>query len=596
VSARRSASFAVALLLAAQAASAAANRVLHERSNPSNLTGGVCGNYISPAAVGPGQAEIVRFKVEFQGATQQARVYYTTDGTNPSGGFGIGLGTTQVLTAAYSCSFFDLAQTQTVDVVNATIPGQPGATLVKYVASAWNTIGTPIEIFANSGTCATCIACQTPSCATLFQYAIPPPTSTPTFTRTRTPTATATPTRTATATATPTATRTETPTATRTPTSTPTFTPSLTRTPTRTPTPGPPTPTHTPTRTPGPPQVSPQALVVDPSVSATSNGNGVFEPGETVAVEPAWKNITLATVALDGAASAFDGPVGPAYGIPDAAANYGDILAGDTNGCAATANCYRMSLSAPVSRPITHWDAAFTETPSTGDTPRGWTLHVGKSFADVPTSQLFYKKIETIFHHGITSGCTSTTYCPSDAVPRSQMAIFVAKAIAGPGGTIPVSGNVNGTAYNCSVGGTSAFLDVLPTDTFCRQVHYIAVQNVTLGCGTSLYCPTGLVSRLEMSAFIAKGMVAPGGGAAVPLTYGPDPNTGLQYSCNAATANIHFLDVPVTDPFCKHAHFLWARGVIAGCTATEYCPNPDVARDAMAKFLANAFNLQLYGP
>ena len=176
------------------------------------------------------------------------------------------------------------------------------------------------------------------------------------------------------------------------------------------------------------------------------------------------------------------------------------------------------------------------------------------------------------------------------------MAIFVAKAIAGPGGVIPASGNVNGTPYNCSLGGTSAFTDVAPTDTFCRQVHYIAVQNVTLGCGPSLYCPNDLVSRLDMSAFIAKGMVAPAGGAGVPLTYGPDPTTGLQYSCDASSPNIHFVDVPVSNSFCKHAHLLWAKGVIGGCTATEYCPDPPVARDAMAKFLANAFNLLLYGP
>ena len=189
----------------------------------------------------------------------------------------------------------------------------------------------------------------------------------------------------------------------------------------------------------------------------------------------------------------------------------------------------------------------------------------------MPRSQLFYRKIETIFHNGITSGCTTATCCPSDAVPRSQMAIFVAKAIAGPGGTIPVSGNLNGTPYNCSVGGTSAFTDVAPTDTFCRQVHYIAVQNVTLGCGTSLYCPTDLVSRLDMSAFIAKGMVAPAGSGGVPLTYGPDPNTGLQYSCDAS-ARTFTSSTSATNAFCKHAHFLWAKGVIGGCTATEYCP------------------------
>jgi hypothetical protein len=43
-------------------------------------------------------------------------------------------------------------------------------------------------------------------------------------------------------------------------------------------------------------------------------------------------------------------------------------------------------------------------------------------------------------------------------------------------------------------------------------------------------------------------------------------------------------------------HFLWAKGIIAGCTSTTYCPTGTVSRDQMAKFLVNAFALQLYGP
>jgi len=59
---------------------------------------------------------------------------------------------------------------------------------------------------------------------------------------------------------------------------------------------------------------------------------------------------------------------------------------------------------------------------------------------------------------------------------------------------------------------------------------------------------------------------------------------------------VHFSDVPATDAFCKHVHYLWAKGIIAGCSATQYCPADPVTRDAMAKFLSNAFALQLYGP
>ena len=99
-----------------------------------------------------------------------------------------------------------------------------------------------------------------------------------------------------------------------------------------------------------------------------------------------------------------------------------------------------------------------------------------------------------------------------------------------------------------------------------------------------------------MASFIAKAIVAPQGGSGVPVTYGPDPNTGLSYSCSAGSPNIHFTDVPVSSPFCKHIHFLWAKGVVDGCSDTQYCPGSNVNRDAMAKFIANGFNLQLYGP
>ena len=55
--------------------------------------------------------------------------------------------------------------------------------------------------------------------------------------------------------------------------------------------------------------------------------------------------------------------------------------------------------------------------------------------------------------------------------------------------------------------------------------------------------------------------------------------------------------MPATDVFCKHVHYLWAKGIIAGCAVRPpTAPTATVTRDAMAKFLVNAFNLSLYGP
>jgi hypothetical protein len=342
----------------------------------------------------------------------------------------------------------------------------------------------------------------------------------------------------------------------------------------------------------------PSAFGVD-AHSATgtlSDADGVLEPGETVVVETAWQNVSNAGIALTGSGSAITGPPGGVYNLSDTAADYGTIPKGATVSCydgSASHDCYRVSVTG--ARPATHWDVSFREDVSTnGGNP--WTLHVGDSFTDVPRTQLFYKKIETLLHRGISSGCTTTAYCPNSPVSRSEMAIFIAKALEGDGAHVPESGMLLGGPYDCKAGGVSQFTDVAPTDSSCKHIHDIAYEQVTLGCNSGEYCPNDTVTRDAMASFIAKAIVAPGGGAAVPAKYGPDPVTGRSYFCSAGSPDLHFTDIPASFPFCKHIHYLWAKGIVDGCTPTTYCPSQPVNRDAMAKFIANAFNLHLYGP
>ena len=340
---------------------------------------------------------------------------------------------------------------------------------------------------------------------------------------------------------------------------------------------------------------SPMKVDAHSGTGTSSDTNGVLEPGERVVVEPNWQNVTESDIPSAGVASNFTGPGGATYTLPDTSTDYGTIPADTNRDCfTATGDCLQVQVSAPASRPATHWDTTFKET-LTGGTTKTWTLHVGDSFVDVPRSQTFYSKIETLLHTGITGGCDATHYCPSDPVNRGQMAIFIAKGIAGGGANVPVSGSAGNPPkpYNCVAGGASIFTDVAPTAIYCKHVHYIAAQNVTLGCSQTQFCPNTNVKRLDMAAFIAKAIVAPGGGAAVPISYGPDPVTGFSYNCNFG-GNTHFSDVGPANAFCKHVHYLWAKGIIGGCSPTTYCPNDQVTRDAMSKFLTNAFNLLLY--
>jgi S-layer family protein len=51
------------------------------------------------------------------------------------------------------------------------------------------------------------------------------------------------------------------------------------------------------------------------------------------------------------------------------------------------------------------------------------------TFADVPTTHLFYQYIEALAAAGITSGCGGGNYCPDAALTRGQMAVFLSKAL-----------------------------------------------------------------------------------------------------------------------------------------------------------------------
>ena len=167
------------------------------------------------------------------------------------------------------------------------------------------------------------------------------------------------------------------------------------------------------------PAASAQSILVDATATSggASDGNGVFEPGETVGIKPSWKNQGTDPISLSGTASNLTGPgAAGLYSIADTDAVYGSMAVNATADCGS--NCYSLMVSDPATRPTTHWDANFTETLSTlADPPKVWTLHIGDSFTDVPRTQPFYKKIETVFHTGITAGCAAAKYCPTMPSP-----------------------------------------------------------------------------------------------------------------------------------------------------------------------------------
>ena len=228
----------------------------------------------------------------------------------------------------------------------------------------------------------------------------------------------------------------------------------------------------------------PAALSVNPNP-----GNQVWEPGETVEMRPSWRNINGASQTFAATLTNLTGPAGATYTLGDGTGNYGTVANGATAQCT---DCYSIGVNNPGTRPVQHWDASAVEsiTPDTQGQQKIWTLHIGSSFADVPTSQPFYRFIETLFHFGITGGCGGLNYCPGNTTTRDQMSVFVLVAKEGAGYAPPACG-------------TPVFNDVPASNPFCRFIEELARRGVVSGCGGGAYCPNNSVTRDQMGVFIS---------------------------------------------------------------------------------------------
>ncbi len=338
------------------------------------------------------------------------------------------------------------------------------------------------------------------------------------------------------------------------------------------------------------------------ATGTSSNVNSVLEPGETVQVAPSFRNVAGGTIAsLTGTATSFTGPAGAAYAVGDSSAGYGTLAPGAAANCfTATGNCYRVSVNNPATRPALNWVATLAETLSTGDT-LSWRLHVGTSFADVPTTHILYRFVETLVHNGVTVGFADGTFQPSATATRAATAILVARGAVAPNGdggmarygSIPYAPYAG--AYSCQTGGVTRFGDIGVGDVGCKQLHYLASLGVNVGfeCGVAgNVCPAANTSRASMAVLIAGAMA--GGDVNVPLV-GTFNDTGSprSYDCANVPGSSHFTDVAVGAAACRHVNYLWARGVVDGYGDGSFQPAVAVSRSQMAKFVTNGFRLAL---
>ena len=112
-------------------------------------------------------------------------------------------------------------------------------------------------------------------------------------------------------------------------------------------------------------------------------------------------------------------------------------------------------------------------------------------FTDVPCSSGFAPWINELVAEGVTGGCGTGIYCPSDPVKRQQMAVLLLRTFEGPGYAPPA----------CV---TATFSDVPCSSNFAPWIYELVARNITGGCGSGLYCPNDPATRGQMAVFLVK--------------------------------------------------------------------------------------------
>ena len=187
----------------------------------------------------------------------------------------------------------------------------------------------------------------------------------------------------------------------------------------------------------------------------------------------------------------------------------------------------------------------------------------GGIFQDVPPGYWAEEAIYKIYNAGITTGCSQNPlrYCPENPTNRTQMAVFLGRAIHGSSFIPPTP--------------TGIFDDVPVSYWAADWIEQFYNDGITSGCSTNplRYCPESSVTRAQMAIFLLR--------AKHGSSYIPPLAEGI------------FEDVPVTYWAADWIEQLYQEGITTGCTTNplRYCPENTVTRAQMAVFLVRTFGL-----
>ena len=185
-------------------------------------------------------------------------------------------------------------------------------------------------------------------------------------------------------------------------------------------------------------------------------------------------------------------------------------------------------------------------------------------FSDIPWWHWAGRHIEAVAEAGIVQGYPDGTYRPLQPLTRDQMAVYVARGLAGGDEAAP-----DGPP-------TPHFSDVPRQHWAYKYVEYAHTKEVVYGYPDGSYRPGGLVNRGHMAIYIARAMAGGDGNV-------PEDSDGVAF----------FSDVSPLHWAYRYVEYCHDRGVVSGYSDGRYRPGALVDRGQMAVYVTRAFDLPM---
>ena len=219
------------------------------------------------------------------------------------------------------------------------------------------------------------------------------------------------------------------------------------------------------------------------------------------------------------------------------------------------------------------YTVSLTTTDTWGPATETQADYIVVTFPDLPLDHWALDEVLACVRAGLVSGYDDGLYQSDWPVDRSQMAVFISRALAGGDENVPDPTQDPG------------FTDVISEHWAYKYIVYAVDQNVVEGYPEGDYKPDLVVTRDQMAVYVARSICDPTGEDGLVGYLPADPR--------------NFPDVPPEFWAQTHIEYCVEHGIVQGYPYPQeddsvlylYQPDDVVTRDQMAVYVARAFGL-----